>query len=124
MGGERVVVSGLGEHFTAAQLTGLNLVVMTNVAPGNVKGVDSFGRVMVATSTDGSKKELATPPAGAKVGEQITFASVPASSKPDTPSVAAKRLHEIMKGLRTSSERVVQYLNDDFNTSVSCKSAQ
>lgn len=116
LGGARTVVAGVAEHFTAEQLTNALVVVMVNVKSGDVKGVESFGRIMVATSADGSKKELASPPAGAQVGEQIKFAGVPASSKPDQP-LAPKRLHEIMKHLHTNAEKRVQYANDDFQTS-------
>lgn len=94
-GGVRTVVSGLAEHFKPAELQNRLVVVMVNVKSGDIKGVESAGRVMVATSADGASKEMAAPPAEAKVGEQVSFAGVPASSKPDQP-IAPKRLHEIM----------------------------
>lgn len=94
-GGVRTVVSGLAEFFKPEELLNRLVVVMVNVKSGDMKGVESAGRVMVATSADGKTKELASPPEGAKVGEQVTFADVPASSKPDQP-IAPKRLHEIM----------------------------
>lgn len=96
-GGVRTVVSGLAEHFKPEDLLNRLVVVMVNVKSGDMKGVESAGRVMVATSADGKTKELASPPEGAKVGEQVSFADVPASSKPDQP-IAPKRLHEIMSG--------------------------
>jgi tRNA-binding EMAP/Myf-like protein len=116
LGGARTVVAGVAEYFSAEVLTNSLVVVMVNVKSGDVKGVESFGRIMVATSADGAKKELPVVPAAAKVGEQITFASVPAGSKPDQP-LAPKRLHEIMKLLHTNADKHVQYANDDFQTS-------
>jgi hypothetical protein len=86
-----------------------------NLKAGDLKGVVSAGRIMVATGADG-KKELATPPEGAQVGEPITFASVPAGKVPDA-ELAPKRLHEILKGLKTNGSKVVQYIDADFQTS-------
>lgn len=114
-GGVRTVVSGLAEHFTAAELVDRLVVVMVNLKAGDLKGVVSAGRIMVATGADG-KKELATPPAGAVVGEAITFASVPKDKAPDA-ELAPKRLHEILKGLHTNAAKVVQYADADFQTS-------
>jgi len=112
----RQVVAGLADHFTVDDLTGKRVVLMVNLKSGDLKGVPSNGRCMVATSPDGSRKEMATPPEGAAIGERITFASVKEGQVPDA-QVAPKRLHEIMKGLHTNSNKVVQYLNDDFMTS-------
>lgn len=90
-------------------------VCQVNLKAGDMKGVVSNGRVMVATGADGKTKELATPPAAAKVGERITFATVPADKKPDE-ELAAKKLHDILKGLHTNAAKVVQYQEADFQT--------
>ena len=87
----RTVVSGLADFFTPEQLKDQLVIVMVNLKAGDLKGVVSNGRVMVATSADGTKKELAQPPQGAKVGERITFASVPAGKAPDE-EVAPKKV--------------------------------
>lgn len=110
----RTVVSGLAEHFKAEDLVQKLVVVMVNLKAGDLKGVVSNGRVMVATGADG-KKELATPPEGAKVGEPITFSTVPKDKVPDA-ELAPKRLHDILKGLHTNANKVVQFTDVDFQT--------
>ena len=56
--------------------------------PGAVQtGVKSCGaRVAVATSEDGKRRALVTPPAQAKVGERVSFAGV--SGGPDEAGIA------------------------------------
>ena len=111
----RTVVSGLAEYYKADELAHKLVVVIVNLKAGDIKGVVSNGRVMVATGADG-KKEIVNPPEGAKVGERITFASVPQDKVPDA-EVAAKRFHEILKGLHTNANKIAQYQDGDFNTS-------
>ena len=55
-------------------------MAMVNIKPGDLKGVISSARMLVANQ-EGKVKEIVRPPNGAKVGEQVRFAGV--HPKPD-----------------------------------------
>lgn len=65
----RQVVAGMAEHFSAADLTGRQVVVVANLKPRKLRGVESQG--MILAVKDKGKMELLTPsgdmPPGCKV---------------------------------------------------------
>lgn len=51
LGGEtRQIVSGIAEHYTPESLIGKTIVVVANLAPAKIRGVDSFGMLLAAKS--------------------------------------------------------------------------
>jgi hypothetical protein len=69
-GAPRQVVSGLVKHIPdAAQLAGRRVLVVANMKPANMRGVQSQAMVLAATGA-GGKLELVEPPAGAALGER------------------------------------------------------
>jgi len=53
-GGERTVVSGIAQHFSSDQLIGKRVVIVANLKPRKLKGVQSQGMVLMAEGSDGS----------------------------------------------------------------------
>ena len=106
----RPVVSGLRQHYTLEQLAGRKVVFVANLPEAKLAGFVSTGMVLAATSADGSKVELLTPPAGAAVGERVVLidpaTGSPVSGEPWASSrVKNKKLWpEIAKDLRTNTE--------------------
>lgn len=72
----RTVVSGIADYYTPEQLNNKFVVGIYNVKAGDIKGIESTGRLFVATSQDGNKKELIEPPHDVNIGEKITFQGV------------------------------------------------
>lgn len=70
---QRTIVSGIADYVQPDQLINKLVCNIHNVKPGDIKGIQSAGRLLVATTSDGSKKELIEPPLGSELGEQITF---------------------------------------------------
>lgn len=51
LGGEtRQIVSGIAEHYTPESLIGKTIVVVANLAPAKIRGVDSYGMLLAAKS--------------------------------------------------------------------------
>jgi methionyl-tRNA synthetase len=48
----RQVVAGIAEHYTAENLVGRNVVVVANLAPAHIKGIESRGMILAASSGD------------------------------------------------------------------------
>ncbi len=80
-------------------------VVATNLEKANIKGVESTGRIF-DVQKDG-KKEWLQVPAGAKVGERVTFTG--ASGEPDK-EINPKKFRELLKELSTNDKKVAQVL--------------
>ncbi|MBX7148566.1 methionine--tRNA ligase [bacterium] len=66
----RQMISGIAQHYTAESLVGKLIVIVANLKPAKIKGIESFGMLLAAK--DGDKLVLVTPEApigsNAKVG--------------------------------------------------------
>ena len=71
------VVSGLVKYIPEAAMQGRRVVVLCNLKPANMRGVQSQAMVLAASSADGETVELVEPPAGCKPGERLTFEGFP-----------------------------------------------
>lgn len=50
---ERTVVSGIAEHFTPEEVVGKKVLVLANLAPRKLRGVESKGMILMAEDPDG-----------------------------------------------------------------------
>ena len=51
---QRTIVSGIAEHFTPEALIGQQVQVLLNLAPREIKGIQSQGMLLMAENADGS----------------------------------------------------------------------
>jgi methionyl-tRNA synthetase len=56
---QRQILSGIAEWYTPEELVGRRIVVITNLAPRKMRGLESHG-MLLAASTEGGKPYLAT----------------------------------------------------------------
>jgi methionyl-tRNA synthetase len=52
--GKRQIVSGIDQHYTPEQLVGRQIVVVANLKPAKLMGVESHG-MLLAASTEGDQ---------------------------------------------------------------------
>lgn len=57
---QRQILAGIAEHYSAEQLVGMMIVVVANLAPAKLMGLESQGMVLAASNADG-KLTLVTP---------------------------------------------------------------
>ncbi len=50
---ERVILSGIAEHYTPEEMVGKQVIVVANLAPRKMRGIDSQGMLLAVTGTDG-----------------------------------------------------------------------
>ena len=111
----RKVVSGIADYIDMRTVVGQCVLCMCNLKPGDIKGVDSNGRLLVATDpADDKKKEVCwVEGAGVVGGERVhVVRGVEADAV-----LAPKNLHRILKGLRSDGEGVVMYEDLPIETS-------
>lgn len=58
--GERTIVAGIGKHYTPEILVGKKIVVIANLQPRMLKGIESNGMLLAASSEDHSQLTLLT----------------------------------------------------------------
>jgi methionyl-tRNA synthetase len=49
----RTIVSGIAEHFALEVLTGQRVLVLANLAPRKLKGIESQGMILMAENAEG-----------------------------------------------------------------------
>ena len=57
---ERVVVSGIAKFYTPEEMVGKKVVLLANIAPRKIRGVESHGMLLCAANADDSKLSLLT----------------------------------------------------------------
>jgi len=56
----RQILSGIAEHYTPEELIGRRIVVITNLAPRKMRGLESHGMLLAASNGENGKPILAT----------------------------------------------------------------
>jgi methionyl-tRNA synthetase len=69
-GEERQIVAGIAEHYKPEDLTGKNIVVIANLKPARIRGIDSNGMLLAAT--DGGSVIVLVPDKPAAPGSKIS----------------------------------------------------
>ncbi len=50
---QRTIVSGIAQHFTAESLVNKQVIVVANLAPRKMRGIESAGMILTAEQPDG-----------------------------------------------------------------------
>lgn len=70
-GQERQILAGIRSHYEPAQLVGRQIVIVANLAPRTLRGLDSNGMLLAAVTDDRAQIAFVTPekpvPSGTRV---------------------------------------------------------
>lgn len=69
---QRQICAGLRGHYTPEQLVGRNIVVVANLAPRMMRGVESNGMLLAASNADHTRVILLTPDADVEPGAKVS----------------------------------------------------
>jgi aminoacyl tRNA synthase complex-interacting multifunctional protein 1 len=122
----RQIASGLWPHFTLEEMMGQRLLVVSNLKAKNLVGFKYFGMVLCAKelAEDGSEKvEFVEPPAGAVIGEVVTFEGLPGPELLSAAQVEMKNIFvACVEGLKTTETGLAAGNGHVFTTSAGpCK---
>lgn len=70
--GERVVCAGIKQYYSRDELKGKKIILLANLAPRKMKGIESQGMILAAVSEDENKVVLISPESGIKVGSKVS----------------------------------------------------
>jgi methionyl-tRNA synthetase len=68
---KRTIVSGIAQHYTAEEMVGKQVVVVTNLAPRKMKGIESQGMILTAEDSNG-KLQLLKPENNVAPGSNVS----------------------------------------------------
>ncbi|MBP6589800.1 MAG: methionine--tRNA ligase [Chitinophagaceae bacterium] len=68
---KRTIVSGIALHYTPEEMVGKQVIVVTNLAPRKMKGIESQGMILTAEDSDG-KLQLLRPENGVAPGSGVS----------------------------------------------------
>jgi len=73
VGGERrQICAGIKGHYTPEQLVGRNLVIVANLAPRMMRGVESQGMLLAASTADKSRVVIVSPESDIESGSGVS----------------------------------------------------
>jgi methionyl-tRNA synthetase len=67
----RTVVSGIAEHFQPEDVVGRQVTLLVNLAPRKLRGIESQGMVLMASTEDGGLR-FVSPEEGVQPGDVIS----------------------------------------------------
>ena len=70
--GERELVAGIKQHYNKEDLIGKQIVIIANLEPRKMKGIESQGMLLAAVSEDHSKVVLLQPDKDIESGSKIS----------------------------------------------------
>lgn len=70
--GKRVIVAGIKQHYKKEELKGKQIIVVVNLEPRKMKGLESQGMLLAAVSEDHSKVVLLSPEKKAENGWKVS----------------------------------------------------
>ncbi|MFQ5590475.1 MAG: methionine--tRNA ligase subunit beta [Phycisphaerae bacterium] len=68
----RRICAGLRGHYTAEELLGKNLVILTNLAPRIMRGIESEGMLLAAVSADRRRVVVLSPESDIEPGAAVS----------------------------------------------------
>ena len=69
--GERVICAGIKEHYSKDELKGMKIVIVANLAPRKLKGIESQGMLLAASNKEHDKVILLTLEKDIETGSKI-----------------------------------------------------
>jgi aminoacyl tRNA synthase complex-interacting multifunctional protein 1 len=93
------------------------VLVLANLKPRAMRGIESHGMVLCTSNSDKSKVEPLLVPEGVEVGERIFFGDTPSVHEPDAELNPKKKYFEsVQPDWKTKDDKIAYYQDLPFNT--------
>lgn len=70
--GERIICAGIKQYYSKDELKGKKIIYFANLAPRKLRGIESQGMLLAASTKDYSKVHLLQPDKDIEVGAKIS----------------------------------------------------
>ncbi|CAM9554279.1 unnamed protein product [Discosporangium mesarthrocarpum] len=119
--GPRTIVSGLVRYCQESELLNREVIVLCNLKPVNMRGVESAGMLLCSSNGDHTEVEPLSPPPGATLGELVTFEGHQ-QAPIDAGNRAGKAWKRVAGDLKVTEDKVATFAGESlpapFMTSV------
>ncbi|KAF2880193.1 hypothetical protein ILUMI_25994 [Ignelater luminosus] len=112
----RTVVSGLVNFIPIEEMENRMVVVLCNLKPAKMRGIESQGMVLCASVDDPKQVEALIPPEGAVPGERIFIENYESGSPDDVLNPKKKVWEKLQVDLKTNSECIAQWQGNNLLT--------
>jgi len=112
----RTIVSGLVNFIPIEEMQDRMVVVLCNLKPAKMRGVESKGMVLCASVDDPKQVEALIPPEGAVPGERVYVENYESGTPDDVLNPKKKVWEKLQVDLKTSSEYVAQWQGNNLLT--------
>jgi aminoacyl tRNA synthase complex-interacting multifunctional protein 1 len=110
----RQIVSGLVKFVPIEEMQNRMVIVICNLKPAKMRGIESFGMVMAASDEAHTKVELLKVPEAAKPGERVQFEGFSGAAD---KQVNPKKVEGLLSGFKTDANGTPNYKGKLFMTS-------
>merc|ERR1712194_235309 len=111
----RQIGSGLRAFYKAEEFEGRMCVVVANLKPKKLAGFPSNGMVLCASNADHSKVLIVEPPAGAKVGDRVSFGNLAMEDAAPPNAMEKKKLWPKAQPGFTTKGGICMYKDQPFH---------
>ncbi|ORY47410.1 tyrosine--tRNA ligase, cytoplasmic [Rhizoclosmatium globosum] len=112
----RTVVSGLRKYMTVEQMQNRHVLILKNLKPAKMRGVESQAMVLCASNAEGTVVEFLEPPAGSVAGDRVFFEGH--EGTPEAQLNPKKKVWEtVQPDFKTREDRVAVWGSVEFRTS-------
>ncbi|KAJ3287434.1 Tyrosine--tRNA ligase, cytoplasmic [Rhizoclosmatium sp. JEL0117] len=112
----RTVVSGLRKYMTVEQMQNRHVLILKNLKPAKMRGVESQAMVLCASNAEGTVVEFLEPPAGSVAGDRVFFEGH--EGTPEAQLNPKKKVWEtVQSDFKTREDRVAVWGSVEFRTS-------
>ncbi|XP_018318878.1 tyrosine--tRNA ligase, cytoplasmic isoform X2 [Agrilus planipennis] len=110
----RTIVSGLVNFIPIEEMQNRMVVVLCNLKPAKMRGVESQGMVLCASVDHPKQVETLIPPEGAVPGDRVFVENFEAHKPDDVLNPKKKIWEKLQVDLKTNSDCVVQWQNNNL----------
>ena len=68
----RTICAGIKQHYSAEELKGKKIIIIANLAPRKLRGIESQGMLLAASTEDHKEVILLTPDKDIEAGSQVS----------------------------------------------------
>lgn len=113
----RTIISGLRDYISVEDFTGRSVVVVANLEPRKMRGIESAGMVLCASTEGKGDVKLLDVPAGVPPGERIVFPGHDGAAEPVLKKKLVKHWEDVAPLLKTNANGQATFGELVFNTS-------
>ncbi|EFA03247.1 Tyrosine--tRNA ligase, cytoplasmic-like Protein [Tribolium castaneum] len=110
----RTVISGLVNYYSAEELLNRMVVLLCNLKPSKMRGIESTGMVLCASTDEPKKVETLIPPESCSPGDKLVFENYEDGTPEPVLNPKKKVWEKLQADFRTNSDCIAQWKSSNL----------